>query len=86
MTCDAMMAKSLVAANEATAMAQSERDQFFLDLERMTATAQELEQELKETTQDLTQRLFRANEDVSMLEKQHTASLASTREQSGKQN
>jgi hypothetical protein len=66
-----MMAKSLVAANEATAMAQQERDQFFLDLERMTATAQELEQELKETTQDLTQRLFNAKQEKSDLEKQH---------------
>lgn len=75
MTCDAMMAKSLVAANEATAMAQSERDQFFLDLERMTATAQELEQELQETTQDLTQRLFSAKQDLNDKEQQHQQAL-----------
>jgi chromosome segregation ATPase len=75
MTCDAMMAKSLVAANEATAMAQAERDQFFSDLESMTDTAQQLEQELKETTNDLTQRLFNANEASAALAKEHKEAM-----------
>lgn len=75
MTCDAMMAKSLVAANEATAMAEAERDQFFQDLESMTLTAEQVEQELKETTQDLTQRLFQANEQQAKITKEFKQAL-----------
>jgi len=75
MTCDAMMAKSLVVANEATAMAEAERDQFFIDLERMTLTTGELAKELKETTEDLTKRLFNANEEIAKIQKEGKEAL-----------
>ena len=63
-TCDALMAKSLVTANEGKASAESERDEALQRLDRMTNKAEELQKELEQTTQDLTSRLKDANEHI----------------------
>lgn len=67
-TCDALMAKSLVLANEATAAAESKLASCTHDLNNMTNKAEELQVELHATTTDLTNRLHQANERISLVQ------------------
>jgi F0F1-type ATP synthase membrane subunit b/b' len=75
MTCDALMAKSLVSANEQKAIAESERDETILQLSKMTQTATELEAELQAMTRDVTTRLNAANERIFQIQTQSNKDL-----------
>lgn len=75
MTCDALMAKSLVKANEDKAAAESERDETLQKLDEMTNKAEELQKELEKTTEDLLGRLNDANERIATIKKESKEAL-----------
>jgi chromosome segregation ATPase len=75
MTCDALMAKSLVLANEGKAAAESQLTSSMKDLDKITRKAEELQAELQATTNDLTKRLNHANERISHIKKESKDAL-----------
>lgn len=74
-TCDALMAKSLVTANEGKAAAEAERDQALQKVDKMTSKAEELQKELEKTTEDLLGRLNDANERIATIRKESKEAL-----------